>query len=172
MTIGQELLQELELESQVTRRFLAAVPFDKAIFKPHEKSEQLNHLAIHVAEIVAWWTAVIEKDVLDFEHFQQEQIHSTEHLLEYFDALLTKAKHSLSTVLDEELQKSWSMTNGEDIHFTLPKKQVLRVFCMNHLIHHRAQLGVYLRLLNISVPAAYGPSADDDNVILIQPFVS
>ena len=68
------------------------------------------------------------------------------------------------------MEKDWSMTYGEDVLFTLKKKQVLRVFCMNHLIHHRAQLGVYLRMLGIPVPAVYGSSADDENVLLIQPF--
>jgi uncharacterized damage-inducible protein DinB len=71
---------------------------------------------------------------------------------------------------DEEFSKEWSMKHGDEILFTLQKKQVARLFCMNHLIHHRAQLGVYLRILGIDVPATYGPSADDEDVILIEPF--
>ena len=88
-----------------------------------------------------------------------------------FDDLLTSAKKALSEVKDEELEKNWSMTHGEAVLFTLPKKQVLRIFCMNHLVHHRSQLGTYLRQLDIPVPAAYGPSADDEDVILINPFL-
>ena len=170
MTIGQELLQELTLEAAVTRRYLESVPFDRLDYKPAEKSETLGRLAIHVAEIVAWWTACIHNDKLDFMGFEPEDIKTTEALLAYFDTLLTDAKHALSTVKDEEFDREWSMTDGNDILFTLPKKQVARLFCMNHLVHHRSQLGVYLRLLDIPVPATYGPSADDDDVILITPF--
>lgn len=170
MTVGQELLQELTLEASVTRRFLERVPFDKAEFKLHEKSEQLGHLAIHVAEIIAWWKECIDNGELNFLGFKQKEIKSTEKLLLYFDALLTDAKKALSEVKDKELEKNWSMTHGEDVLFTLPKKQVLRIFCMNHLIHHRSQLGTYLRHLNVPLPATYGPSADDEDVILITPF--
>jgi uncharacterized damage-inducible protein DinB len=170
MTIGQELLQELNLEAAVTRRFLERVPFDKADFKLHEKSERLDHLAIHVAEIIAWWKEVIENYELNFIDFKQKEIKSNAELLDYFDNLFAEAENSLSNAKDEELQKEWSMKHGDDILFTLPKKQVLRLFCMNHLVHHRSQLGMYLRVLDIPVPAVYGPSADDENVILITPF--
>jgi uncharacterized damage-inducible protein DinB len=170
MTIGQAFLQELTLESTVTRRYLASVPFDKLAYKPSEKSETLGRLAIHLAEIVAWWTECIEHDKLDFIDFEPKEIQSREELLSYFDSLLEDARKSLSEVNDEEFEKQWSMTYGEDILFTLPKKQVARLFCMNHLIHHRSQLGVYLRLLDVPVPATYGPSADDEDVILINPF--
>lgn len=170
MTIGQELLQELMLEARVTRRFLSNVPFDKLEFKPAETSETLGRLAVHVAEIVAWWTSVIETNKLDFIDFEPEPISTQAELLSYFDRLLVAAKRSLENVKDEEFSNTWSMTHGEDVLFTLPKKQVIRLFCMNHLVHHRAQLGMYLRLLGVAVPASYGPSADDDDVILISPF--
>ena len=168
MTIGQEFLKELLLESEVTRRYLVSVPFEKKNFKPAEKSESLGRLAIHIAEIIAWWTACVKQDKLDFIDFEPRDINTTEELLAYFDHLLTEAKEALLEVKDEEFNKEWSMTYGEDILFTLPKKQVARIFCMNHLVHHRAQLGVYLRLLDIPIPAAYGPSADDENVLLIK----
>ena len=170
MTIGQELLQELTLEAKVTRRFLEAVPFDKAEYKPTEKSETLRRLAIHVAEIIAWWTSVVETHKLDFIDFEPEDIKSNKELLKYFDNLLAKAKKSLSNAKDEEFENEWSMTHGDTLLFSLPKKQVARLFCMNHLVHHRSQLGMYLRLLDIWVPATYGPSADDENVILINSF--
>ncbi len=128
MTIGLKLLKELTLEGAVTRRFLERVPFDKAEFRLHEKSEQLGHLAIHVAEIIAWWKECIDNDGLDFIDFKQKEIKSTAELLSYFDDLLTVAKKALSEVEDEELEKNWSMTHGEDVLFTLPKKQVLRFF--------------------------------------------
>ena len=170
MTTGKELLQELTLEAEVTRRFLERVPFDKALFKPHPHSESMGRLAIHVAEIVAWWKACIENEKLDFINFEPKAINSSQELLLYFDNLLSEAKAALATVNEEELEKEWSMTHGDDNLFTLPKKQVLRLFCMNHFVHHRSQLGVYLRLLNIPVPATYGPSADDEDILLIQRF--
>jgi len=170
MTTGQAFLKELLLESQVTRRYLAAVPFDKKEYKPSEKSETLGRLTIHLAEITGWWTACIKEDKLDFINFEPKDIQSTEELLVYFDGLLAEATESLSTANDEEFEKEWSMTYGNEVLFKLPKLQVARVFCMNHLIHHRAQLGVYLRMLDIPVPATYGPSADDEEVILVHPF--
>jgi len=170
MTIGQAFLKELLLESEVTRKYLASVPFDKATFKPTEKSETLGRLAIHIAEITAWWTSCLKSDKLDFMDFEPANIQSTEALLIYFDKLLAETKEALIKVNDEEFEKEWSMTYGEEIIFTLPKKQVARIFCMNHLVHHRAQLGVYLRILGIPVPATYGPSADDDEVLLIKPL--
>ena len=170
MTIGQELLQELTLEATVTRLYLDSVPFDKLDYKPTAKSESLGRLTIHVAEIIAWWTSCIDNDKLDFIDFEPKDIKTKGELLSYFDNLLADAIPSLTTVKDVEFDKDWSMTYGEDILFTLPKRQVARLFCMNHLVHHRSQLGVYLRLLDIPVPATYGPSADDDDVILIKPF--
>jgi uncharacterized damage-inducible protein DinB len=170
MTIGQELLQELTLEAEVTRRFLERVPFDRADYKPNEKSESLGRLAIHVAEIIAWWKECIINDKLDFIDFEPKDINTTQELLSYFDELLEGAKKSLVEAKNECFREDWSMTHGDDILFTLPKKQVARLFCMNHLVHHRAQLGVYLRLLDIAVPAVYGPSADDEDVILIRRF--
>ncbi len=170
MTIGQAFLKELTVESEITRKYLAAVPFEKEDFKPAEKSETLGRLAIHLAEITSWWSAVVHQDKLDFLDFEPKIIHSTAALLEYFEMLLSDAQRALSVVSDEELEKEWSMAYGEQILFTLPKKQVLRIFCSNHFIHHRAQLGVYLRMLDIPVPAVYGPSADDENVTIIKGF--
>ena len=168
--LSKRLLQELSLEAEVTRIYLEKTPFTKASYRPAEKSESLGRLAIHLAEIVAWWTACLKQDKLDFIDFEVKRITNTKDLLTYFDALLEEAKQSLRETKDDDLEAEWSMTHGDEILFTLPKYQVLRIFCMNHLVHHRAQLGVYLRLLNIPVPAVYGPSADDDNVITIRDF--
>ncbi len=171
MTIGEILLQELTLEAKVTRKYLALVPFNKMDFRPAEKSEKLGRLAIHVAEILAWFINVAESNKLDFINFEPEDIKTTEELLQYFDNLLAKATLALQKVKDEDLDEAWTMAHGEEIYFTLPKKQVLRVFCMNHLVHHRAQLGVYLRLLAIALPATYGPSADDFEIVLTNKFL-
>lgn len=168
MTKGKEFLQELLHEAAVTRKHLEVVPFEKSTFKPHEKSEALGRLAIHLAEIVTWWSSCIHDDKLDFIDFEPVVIENTKDLLSYFDKNLAEAKKALGSVSDQEFDSEWSMVYGEDILFTLPKSQVARLFCMNHFIHHRAQLGIYLRLLNIPVPASYGPSADDEHVTLIQ----
>lgn len=170
MSLKQGIINELTQEAVVTRKYLASVPFDKITFKPHEKSETLGVLAIHVAEILAWWKECLLNDKLDFIDFEQEKITTTEQLLFYFDNLLTQSLKVISEAKPKDFLKEWSMVHGETVLFTLPKKQVMRTFCMNHLIHHRAQLGVYLRLLDIPVPAAYGPSADDKDVTLIDPY--
>jgi uncharacterized damage-inducible protein DinB len=167
MTTTQSLTQELLLEAQVTRRYLAAVPYDKLGYQPSDKSETLGRLAIHVAEIVAWWRDCLMYDELDFIDFEPREITTSIALLAYFDQLLIEAVQALAAATEGELDKPWSMRHGETVYFTLPKRQVLRIFCMNHLVHHRAQLGVYLRLLGVPVPATYGPSADDEDVILI-----
>jgi uncharacterized damage-inducible protein DinB len=170
MAITQDLLNELRLEGAVTRKYLALVPFDKADYRPAHKSETLGRLAIHVAEIIAWWKSALTDRELDFIDFVPRDIKTTDELLSYFDELLLEAESTLSRASDADLNKNWSMRHGDVVYFTLPAAQVLRLFCMNHLVHHRAQLGVYLRMLDISVPASYGPSADDEDVILSAGF--
>ncbi len=169
--IGETFLKELLLESAITRKYLEAVQFDNKGYSPTNKSEEIIRLAVHVAEITSWWSSLVNSDRLDFEHFEPENITSNKELLDYFDDLLNKAKQDLLSVSDVEFEKNWSMTYGEQILFTLPKREVARVFCMNHIIHHRAQLGVYLRLLGVAVPASYGPSADDEDVMLTKGFM-
>lgn len=171
MSLAKDLLNELTQEAVVTRKYLASVPFDGGTFQPHKKSETLGRLAIHVAEVLGWWKACIEQDELDFTNFEPADIHSTEALLAYFDGLLAEAKNALKKAEAVDLENgTWSMRYEDIVYFTLSKKQSLRIFCMNHLVHHRAQLGVYLRLLDIPIPAVYGPSADDEAVLLVQPF--
>jgi len=170
MSFTSDLIRELEQESKVTRRYLAAVPFDQGFYRPHSRSESLGRLAIHVAEIISWWTSCVEDSALDFEGFEPKAISNTDELLAYFDDLVTEAITALQSAKDSDFDAPWSMRHGDDVLFTLPKREVLRKFCTNHLIHHRAQLGVYLRMLDIDVPATYGPSADDYEVTLIEPF--
>ena len=166
----KEFTAGFKSEARVTRLFLERVPLEKRDFKPHEKSETLGVLAIHVAEVIAWWEEVIANDELDFIDFKQKDIGSTNELLDYFDHLYEKSLTILEKSNDDVLSDNWSMRYGDLVYFTLPKRQVLQTFCMNHLVHHRAQLGVYLRMLDIPVPATYGPSADDEDVLLIDPF--
>lgn len=170
MTLSKSLLNELKQETAVTRKFLERVPFDQLMFKPHEKSETLGRLAIHVAEIIAWWKECLLNDELDFIDFEPKEIASPEELLSYFDNLVEEAEQTLLQAKEEDFEKNWSMKYGDVVYFTMPKKQVVRTFCMNHLVHHRAQLGVYLRILGIPIPATYGPSADEEEVILAERY--
>ncbi|NJM53972.1 MAG: hypothetical protein HC846_11650 [Blastocatellia bacterium] len=167
MSLAQDLLNELRQEASVTRRFLEQVPFDKLDYRPDEKSEFLGRLAVHVAEILGWWKSCLTQDELDFIDFAAKEFATKEQLLSYFDDLLAEAEDVLQNAEDEDFNAEWSMRYGETVYFTLPKKQVVRTFCLNHWIHHRSQLGTYFRNLGIKVPATYGPSADDDEVILI-----
>lgn len=162
MKLKEVLLAELKEEAASTRKLLELVPFEKADFKPHEKSMTLKRLSVHVAEISGWWKECLINDELDFSKgdFTPKEFNSTTELLAYHDSLVEKAEKILTEINEEEFQKPWTMRNGEQIYFTMPKSKVVRSWCMNHLYHHRAQLCVYLRLLNIPLPSIYGPSAD------------
>ncbi len=165
-----DIIHELQYEAKVTRKYLEVVPFENGDFKPHKHSETLARLAIHTAEIVAWWKSVIETEQLDFSNFHPKNITNNKSLLMYFDSLLAEAIQSLYKFENKPIVGKWSMMHGNEELFTLPKIQVLRSFCMNHFIHHRAQLGVYLRLLDVDIPATYGPSFSNEEVLLITPW--
>jgi uncharacterized damage-inducible protein DinB len=162
MTLNQQLLAELKEEAAATRKLLALVPFEKADFKPHEKSMTLKRLSVHVAEISGWWKECLIHDELDFSKgdFTPKEYASTADILALHDDLVVKAEKILTETPESEFQKPWTMRNGEQIYFTMPKEKVVRTWCMNHLYHHRGQLTVYLRLLNVPLPSTYGPSAD------------
>jgi len=164
MSLGKTFLAEVLQEAASTRKLLAIIPFDRADFKPHEKSMSLKHLATHVAEINGWWKECLIQDELDFSvgDFKPKELHSTEDLLSMHDVLVEKATKILSEVADKEFAKPWTMRNGEQIYFTMPKAAVVRTWCLNHLFHHRGQLTVYLRLLDVKLPGMYGPTADDN----------
>ncbi len=163
MSIAKTLLSELKQESANTRKLLALVPFDKAAYRPHEKSMTLKQLASHVAEINGWWKECLVQDELDFakDSGARKEYHSTEDIVAWHDELIGKAERILNDTADEEFTKPWTMRNGNQIYFTLPKAEVVRSWCLNHLYHHRGQLTVYLRLLNVPLPGMYGPTADD-----------
>lgn len=163
MSRAEQFLQEVQREAATTRKFLALVPWDQKDYRPHEKSFPLGRLATHVAEICGWWKECLLQDELDFSknEYKPKEFNSTDELLDFFDDLLGKTKTILNEVKDDEFDKPWTMRQGEMIFFTLPKNEVVRTWCLNHWYHHRAQLGLYLRLLNIPIPGTYGPSADE-----------
>ncbi|MBV9216892.1 MAG: DinB family protein [Acidobacteria bacterium] len=161
--LATAFLAELDNEAKVTRSCLERVPADKFDWKPHEKSMTMGRLASHVAEMFGWADATINQDVLDFATMEYTPFEpkTTDDLLAFFDDHIAKAKTTLAGASDETFMKDWTMRNGDQVYFTMPKVAVMRSFVMNHIIHHRGQLSVYLRLNDIPVPALYGPSADE-----------
>ena len=162
MKHSQLLLAEVKQEAIATRKLLELVPFDKKDFKPHDKSMSLLNLAKHVAEISGWWKECLLDEELDFAKGGGEPkvFNSTADLVALHDKHILQAEKILNEVSEDEFAKPWTMRAGEMIYFTSPKSEVVRTWCMNHLYHHRAQLGVYLRLLNIPLPATYATTAD------------
>lgn len=163
MPINEAFIAELQQEAKTTRNILERVPTDKSDWKPHEKSMPLGRLAYHVAELAGWVSVTLDQDELDFAKFEYKPViaKSTEELLKVHSNNVEKALASLKNADDAKFIENWTMRQGEQIFFTLPKAAVLRSFSYNHLYHHRAQLGMYLRLLDIPVPGSYGPTADE-----------
>lgn len=161
--LATAFLAEMDNEAKVARECLARVPADKFDWKPHEKSMTMGRLAVHVAEMFGWTKETLTQDVLDFAtaDFTPFEPSTTEQLLAFFDDHVAKAKAILAATPDDTFFTEWTMRNGEQVYFTMPKVAVMRSFVMNHIIHHRGQLSVYLRLNDIPVPSIYGPSADE-----------
>jgi len=155
-------LEQLEQEAITTRKMLSRVPVDKFDWKPHEKSMELKRLATHVAELPTWIPMTLDTDELDFSKsdYKPAQIKNTDELMNYFEECLTKGREALKNGNEKNLDKPWTLRNGEQIYSTSPKRDVIRM-SLSQIIHHRAQLGVFLRLLNIPIPGSYGPSADE-----------
>ncbi|MGH9863192.1 MAG: DinB family protein [Candidatus Acidiferrales bacterium] len=166
MGMNQALLGEFDHEMANTRKTLERVPEDKFSWKPHEKSMTMSRLASHLAEIPSWTVNAMESESLDLAPpgappYQPPNPKSRKEILDLFDKNVAAARAALGGVSDENLMKPWSLLMTGRTIFTLPRVAVFRSFVMSHAIHHRAQLGVYLRLNNIPVPAIYGPSADE-----------
>ncbi len=166
MTIGERLLPEFDIEMQNTRRMLERLPKGKAEWKPHEKSMTMGYLAAHLADIPNWITVTMEQDELDFnppggEPYQTPTFVSTEGTLAAFDAVLPKARAALAGASDASFMANWSLKSGGQEMFSMPRIAVYRSFVMNHMIHHRGQMSVYLRLTGQPVPSTYGPSGDE-----------
>ncbi len=166
MAISQALLPEFDQEMKHTRRTLERVPEDKFGWKPHQKSWAMGGLATHVANLPSWTNYTIEKESLDLAPNgvptpPMQAVKSRQELLAMFDKNVAAARAAIAGASDSELMKPWSLLHNGKTLLTLPKIAVLRSFVMNHGIHHRAQLGVYLRLNDVPVPAVYGPSADE-----------
>jgi uncharacterized damage-inducible protein DinB len=161
--IRQLTLGELEHELATTRRLLERVPGDQLDWKPHEKSFSLGQLAQHVAQLPFWITHTLAEDFFDIAapFPRREPARSTQELLDIFDRTTAEMHQALDAADDAALSRPWQMRNGEQVLQTMPKRAVIRTVGLNHLIHHRGQLSVYLRLLDVPLPMMYGPTADE-----------
>ena len=165
MSINQGFIAELKMEAAATKKILERVPTDKNDWKPHEKSMKIGNLANHVAELPGWIAFTMDSDELDLSTMNYKPVipTSTEELLAKLDDNVNKAMTSLEGAKDEDFGKNWTLRNAAHVIFTMPKIAVLRSMAFSHHYHHRGQLSVYLRLLDIPVPGMYGPSYDDMN---------
>ena len=169
MNLSTLLLPEYDQEMATTRRTLERVPEDKLGWKPHEKSMLLGMLANHLVDTAGWTRMTMTTDELDFapangEGYKMPELTSRSEMLALFDKHVAEGREVLASASDENLMANWTLKGGGQEYFTMPRIGVIRTWVMNHMIHHRAQLGVYLRLNNIPVPGCYGPSADEQGV--------
>jgi uncharacterized damage-inducible protein DinB len=169
MPFSQSLLPEFEEEMKNTRKLLECVPDGKLDYQPHAKSMTLGRLASHVGELPSWAAFVLDSEVLDLQPGQKAQVAATRaELLEKFDRGVADARTKISATTDEQWQKTWALKVAGKTMMSMPRSAVMRSVILNHLIHHRAQLGVYLRLNEVAIPGMYGPSADEPNLFATQ----
>ncbi len=166
MSIGQSLLPEFDQEMATTRRVLERVPEDKLNWKAHPKSNTIGWVCNHLSEIPGWVSGTLAADVWDLApvdgpKYESPQATKKADILAAFDKQVAEARASLAAAKDEEFHKPWSLAQGGQTLFTMPKLAVMRTWVLNHTIHHRAALCVYLRLNDVPVPSVYGPSGDE-----------
>lgn len=169
MAISDMILPEFDQEMANTRKTLERVPEQKFMWRPHAKSYTMQELASHLANIPSWTPMTLKQDSIDVappegKSFTTPQAKSTVDLLRMFDENVAAARKTIAETSDLEYQEMWTLLAGGQPQFSLPKAAVLRGFILNHNVHHRAQLTVYLRLNDIPVPAIYGPSADESGM--------
>jgi uncharacterized damage-inducible protein DinB len=163
MALVDALLPEFDHEMSVTRKLLERVPEERFGWKPHEKSYTLGQLAQHVATVPMWGAITINQSELDIGGAQQlPAVTNREGLLALFDGHVAGTRAALAGKSDAELMAPWTLKAGGKTLFSMPKAAVWRSFVMSHLIHHRGQLSVYLRIQNVPLPSMYGPSADEN----------
>lgn len=163
MTIAEVLLLDFDAEIANTRRTLERIPENDPQWKPHEKSMPLGRLALHTARLPMFCSRILTTTELDIakDKFPDFVFESTAHLLSELDRTAAEARANLAASSDDDLKKHWKLTYADKVFVDAPRMVLYRTMFLNHIVHHRAQLGVYLRLLNIPVPGLYGPSADE-----------
>jgi uncharacterized damage-inducible protein DinB len=162
MNIIELLVKEIEQEAAITRKMLAIVPNDKYAWKPHPKSMSIKQLVTHIAELPSWVTLAVTTDELDFRAnaYKPEDVNNNAEVLALFEQSFADGKAHLAVVNEAKLEEPWVLRNGNQIFLQQTKYDTVRV-SIAQTIHHRAQLGVFLRLLDIPIPGSYGPSADE-----------
>lgn len=166
MTIGQNLLPEFDQEMAGTHKVLERIPDEKLDWKIHDKSNTIGWVATHLANLPSWAVMTIESDSLDVEPkdgepFRMPTFDSVSEIVAAFDQNVTQARSLLESASDEEIHKPWSLLKAGETMFTMPKIAVIRTWVINHIIHHRGHMCVYLRVNDIPVPGLYGPSGDE-----------
>jgi uncharacterized damage-inducible protein DinB len=162
MRLVDSILMELDQEGQTTKRVLDRVPEDKLAWKPHPKSYSLGQLALHIASVPGNLAAAAVPDTFELPNLSQPAPASRKEILDAFSTSLDSSKATLSKMDDAKLMSMWTLTKNGKVLMTVPRIGFLRSIMMNHVYHHRGQLSVYLRLLDIPVPSIYGPSADEN----------
>jgi uncharacterized damage-inducible protein DinB len=162
MAMIDAVLMEMEQEAQATRRLLERVPEDKLTWKPHAKSYSLGQIALHVAQLPGGVSTMASKEVYELPQFQQKEAETSVEILQTFERSLSTAREVLSQMDDQRLMGTWTLQNKGQVLMSLPRAALLRSIMLNHYYHHRGQLVVYLRLLNVLIPSIYGPSADEN----------
>lgn len=161
MELQKFLITELQHEVVLTEKFLEFIPREKLNWRPHPKSRSIRELANHLAEIPSWITATMELDEMNMQDYTSPDFGTVKEILEILRNNTSEAEAALKKP-DAEFEKTWKMIRAEKVLIEMPKFNVLRLVVMNQLPHHRAQLGVYFRLLDIPVPGTYGASADEN----------
>jgi uncharacterized damage-inducible protein DinB len=166
MTIADSLLPEFDHEMAITHKVLERVPADKFTWKPHPKSFSMGGLAAHVANMADWASLTLTSDSFDYAPpgappYKTPEFATAPELVAAFDKSVAQARAALASADDDNMMAPWSLMAGGKTVMTMPRVAVIRSFVMNHIIHHRAQLTVYIRMNDIPVPAIYGPSADE-----------
>ena len=165
MSIAETLLPEFDLEMGNARRILERVPDGQLSWQPHPRSMTLGRLAEHVSEVPGWVVRIFKHDEWDLAAGNagpgRGAPSDAASILEQFDRSLEEGRNLLVAAADEEFDQTWTLRRGEQVFFTLPKSVVYRRWVISHLVHHRAQLGVFLRMLDVPIPGMYGPSADE-----------
>jgi uncharacterized damage-inducible protein DinB len=166
MTYAETFLPEFDQEMAKTRKALEAVPEDKLDWRPHPKSNTIGWNANHLADLPAWGVSTLTQPQFDFapiggQRYELPKLRTRKEILDLFDRNIAAVRKALTEIKDEEMSKTWTLLAGGKTIFAMPRAAVMRSFVMNHLIHHRAILCVYLRLNDVPVPGMYGPSGDE-----------
>jgi uncharacterized damage-inducible protein DinB len=162
MNVNEAIAAELQHEAATTRRMLERVPEASLAWKPHEKSRTLGETAAHIAHLPGIFITPLDRDGFDRNDYKAVALTETvEGILQTFDKNIADSLEVLKTQTEERLLGAWRYTYGERVIFELPRMVVIRAMALNHIIHHRGQLSVYLRLLDVPLPSVYGPTADE-----------